>query len=88
MTDTVSTKVTRLDKVLVKSGRIIEVMNENRKKFSKAAKTYLTIQVEDANGGNERCLLFTAREMRVAEERAKKNPEDWTKKNILVDAID
>jgi hypothetical protein len=44
--------------------------------------------VEDANGRNERCLLFTPAQLRVAEERARKNREDLPKKDRLFDVID
>ena len=44
--------------------------------------------VEDADGGGERRLLFTDREIERAERRAYKNKEDLTKKSLLVDLHD
>jgi hypothetical protein len=70
----------------VVKGRLISVENKNRAFGS--AKSYIAIQVEDANGSNERCLLFTDAEIAKAEERAKKNPEDLTKKGFLTDLLD
>jgi hypothetical protein len=70
----------------VKLGRRIEVENKNQK-FG-AAKKYIAIQVENEDGKGEKCLLFTEHQLKVAEERAKKNPEDLTKKGFITDLID
>lgn len=70
----------------IKNGRILRVSNK-KKKFG-ANESYLSLWVEDSNGGNERCLLFTDYELSKAEQRAKKNPEDLTKKNILRNLFD
>jgi hypothetical protein len=70
----------------VVKGRLIEVENKDRKFGS--ATSYIAIQVEDANGRNERCILFTEAEIAKAEERAKKNPEDLTKKGFFTDLLD
>jgi len=67
-------------------GRLISVDNKNRKFGS--AKNYISIQVEDSNGRNERCLLFTKAEIARAEERAEKNIEDLTKKNFFTKLFD
>ncbi|MEX1383656.1 hypothetical protein [Lutibacter sp.] len=67
-------------------GRLISVNNKNRKFGS--AKNYISIQVEDSNGRNERCLLFTKAEIARAEERAEKNIEDLTKKNFFTKLFD
>jgi hypothetical protein len=77
---------TKMDKVRVVAGRVVMVGNEKRHRF--ASKYYYAVWVEDACGGNERCLLFTDRELKVAEERAKKNPEDCTKKCFIADLLD
>lgn len=77
-----------IDKVRVKAGRLIRVWNDERKKFSNAAPEYVSVWVEDANGSNERCLLFTQHEIKVAEERAEKNKEDLTSKGLFTDLVD
>lgn len=78
----------KIDDVKVVNGRLIRVLNGKRAKFSHADKTYFAIQVEDANGDNERCLLFTEEEIKIAEYRAKRNPEDLTEKGFIVDVLD
>lgn len=78
----------KIDNVKVKAGRVIEVQNTKRPVFSNAKKTYLSVWVEDPNGDNERCLLFTEREIRVAERRAKRNSEDIPDKGFITDLID
>ena len=78
----------KIDDVKVKSGRKIRVENTLKKKFSNAAKTYLAIWIEDSKGNNERCLLFTDKELERAEKRSIKNQEDLTNKGILTDLFD
>lgn len=75
-----------IDEVRVKSGRLIRVWNTLRKKNEK--KGYVSVWVEDADGTNERCLLFTEKELERAELRASKNLEDLTSKNFITDLID
>lgn len=122
----------------IKMGRIFVVANRNPKKLE--AIQYMAIQVEDFNGRNEQCLLFTEKEWNglpiidtklnlkrgrlypfnesdfegflikteekkddewyvvvrkiskskceLAQNRAKKNPEDLTKKSWLVNLFD
>lgn len=70
----------------VKQGRIIEVDNTERV-FGSALK-YNAVWVEDFDGDNERCLLFTEDEIKVAEERAAKNIEDLTKRSFVTDLLD
>ena len=77
-----------IDKTTVKNGRLIQIWNDNRPEFSSAKKTYWAVWVEDANGKNERCLLFTDKEIKSASDRALKNKEDLTKKNLIVDILD
>ena len=75
-----------IDQVRVKAGRLIRIWNTLRKKNEKRG--YVAVWVEDANGTNERCLLFTERELLKAEIRASKNAEDLTTKGFLTDLID
>jgi len=78
----------QIDKVSVVAGRLIRVWNDKRKKFSNANKIYFAVHVEDANGKNERCLLFTERELKMAEDRANKNKEDLPEKGFITDIFD
>ena len=78
----------KLDDVTVKSGRLIRVFNTEKKAFSNANSTYVAVQVEDADGGNERCLLFTDKQIAAAEYRARRNPEDLTSKPWWVNVQD
>lgn len=52
--------------ISVKAGMVIPVYNRNRKKFSNAHKVYNAIWVEDHDGSNERCLLFTDHELKCS----------------------
>ena len=122
----------------VKLGRLFVVENKKRKSSENAR--YCAIQVEDFEGGNEECLLFTEKEWNTlpivdtklelvegrlypftdggftgylvktteqrgeiwyvvvrkltmkkylsAQERARKNPEDLTRKSWLTDLLD
>lgn len=70
----------------VRKGRLIKVENKN-KKFG-ANDFYFAVWVEDGNGKNERCVLFSENQIKVATERARKNKEDLTKKPALVDFFD
>lgn len=70
----------------VVKGRLISVDNTDRKFGSSAS--YIAIQVEDTDGSNERCLLFTDAEIAKADERAKKNPEDLTEKGFFTNLLD
>jgi len=69
-----------LNDVKVVAGRLIPVWNTERKAFSNSKDRYLAVWVEDEDGNNERCLLFTANEIKNAEYRASRNPEDLTEK--------
>jgi hypothetical protein len=75
-----------IDKVKIKAGRLIKVFNTEPKPNSKP--WYVSVWVEDANGKNERCLLFTENEIKHAEERANKNKEDLTNKNFFTNFLD
>ena len=70
----------------VKNGRLITVGNKDRKFGS--ANEYVAVWVEDSNGKDERCLLFTQREIDNAAKRAGKNIEDLTKKSWLTTVTD
>lgn len=70
----------------VKRGRLIDVQNQKRKFGSSLG--YIAVWVEDSDGSNERCLLFTEKEIKRAEKRAKDNPEDLTKKSWFRDLLD
>jgi len=76
----------KLSSARVKAGRLIPVYNKGHKGPAKMA--YISVWVEDANGKNERCLLFTENELRCADERAQKNKEDLPKKGFLVNLFD
>jgi hypothetical protein len=75
-----------MSKTKVVKGRLISV--ENRGRTFGSSTYYIAVQVEDFNGKNERCLLFTDAEIAKAERRASKNPEDLTKKGFLTDLFD
>ena len=77
-----------MNNIKVKAGRVIRVENTERKEFSNAAKTYLTIWTEDEQGQNEEVLMFTDREIEAARVRGKKNKEDWPKKGLFTDLFD
>ena len=75
-----------IDKVKIKPGRLVRVYNTEKKKNENNG--YVSVWVEDANGKNERCLLFTEKEIQRAELRSTKNIEDLTEKNLLTDLLD
>jgi hypothetical protein len=77
-----------IDKVKIKAGRLIKVWNTEKKKFSNAAPKYVSVWVEDADGTNERCLLFTEQQIAVAEKRAETNKEDLTEKSFFTNLVD
>lgn len=77
-----------LKDVTVKSGRLIPVWNTEKKAFSNSKDRYISVWVEDCDGSNERCLLFTENEIKKAEYRASRNPEDLTEKQWWTDLFD
>ncbi len=81
-------KVQKIDKVAVKAGRLIKVVNTLKAKLSNANDVYWAVQVEDANGKRERCILLTDKELARAEYRAEKNKEDLTKKGFFANLLD
>ena len=76
----------KIDEVHVKMGRLIRVVNKDKK--AAANDWYYAVQVEDADGSNERCLLLSENVIKEGEERAQKNKEDLTTKGHLADWID
>jgi hypothetical protein len=75
-----------IDQVKVKQGRLIRV--ENTERTFGSADVYVAVQVENADGSNERCLLFTEKEIQAAQERADKNKEDLTNRSFITDLLD
>lgn len=75
-----------IDKVKIKPGRLVRVYNTEKKKNENDG--YVSVWVEDANGKNERCLLFTDKEIEAAEKRAAANQEDLTSKGFFTNMID
>ena len=51
----------KIDDLKVVLGQMIKVQNQDKKKFQN--NDYIAIQVEDENGDNECCLLFTQIEL-------------------------
>jgi hypothetical protein len=72
--------------IKVVKGRLISI--ENKEKHFSASTHYIAVQVEDSDGSNERCLLFTEKEIEKAEYRASRNPEDLTKKGFITNLFD
>jgi len=77
-----------LKDVKVVAGRLIEVWNTQRKAFSNSKNKYISVWIEDEDGSNERCLLFTEKEIKNAEYRSKRNPEDITEKSWFTNLLD
>lgn len=77
-----------IDTSRIVAGRLIRVKNTEKPVFSNEKGEYLAVWVEDSDSKKERCLLFTEREIKIAEARAKRNPEDITVKPFLQDLID
>ncbi len=70
----------------MKAGQLVKV--ENKNPHAAANDSYLAVWVEDEDGGNERCLLFTDIQIKTAQHRANQNKEDLTKKGFLTDLFD
>ena len=75
-----------IDQVKVKQGRLIRV--ENTERTFGSADVYVAVQVENADGSNERCLLFTEKEIEAAQQRADNNKEDLTNRSFITDLLD
>ena len=69
----------------VKQGKVITVTNKDRK-FG-ANEEYYAIWIEDSKK-QEKCLLFTAPQLLVAQKRARKNTEDIPKKGFWSNLFD
>lgn len=75
-----------IDRVRIKAGRLVRVWN--KRPHPSASAKYVAVWVEDADGCNERCLLFTPYEIARAEDRSSRNLEDLTKKGWFTDLLD
>ena len=75
-----------VEQARVKLGRLLTVWNSKKRKNEKVG--YTAVWVEDADGRNERCLLFTERELQKAEKRAEKNKEDIPQRSTLTMLLD
>lgn len=62
--------------VKIKAGKIIRVKNQKQRKFTNEKNVYYTIWVEDHDGGNERCIFLTEKELERIEYRSSRNIED------------
>ena len=71
---------------IARNGRLFKVENKGRK-FG-ANKHYIFTYLENSNGDNETPYLFTENELKDAENRANKNPEDLLEKNRFTDWLD
>jgi hypothetical protein len=69
-----------IDKVKIKDGRLIKVWDTNSSKIDNATPLYISVWVEDADGTNARCLLFTPTEIERAEHRTIYNMKDLIEK--------
>ena len=61
----------------IKLGQLIKVENKNKKKLEN--KSYIALQVEDLDGSNERCILFTEIELTDATNISSSN---WFSDNL------
>ena len=66
----------KIDNVLAKMGRLVHIENTNQNNKGNESDVYVAVWVEDADGSNRRCIMFTDGEIARAERRAVKNPED------------
>ena len=71
----------QLEDKKVKLGSLIKVKNTNKRKLENDV--YVALQVEDLNGDNERCLLFT--EIEIAD--MEKVQCDWIEKDLVAGRI-
>ena len=83
-----------LDDCRVVPGRIIRVLDKKKTDYDgdgfedNTKNVKYVIWVEDANGKNERALMFTKEQLEFAEKLACDNPEDIPKKGFIQDLID
>lgn len=76
----------KIDLEKVRIGRLIRVKNQEPKPM--ANPWYYSVWVEDHDKGNVRPLLFTENELRRAEHRSGKNPEDLPKRGWWVRMVE
>jgi len=76
------------EKKRVVNGRLIRVFESKRPKFTHVSKEWDAVQVEDVNGHNSRCLLFTAGEIAEAQKRAANNVEELTKEGFIIEILE
>ena len=69
----------KIDQVPARMGRLLHIENTNQCNKGNESDVYVAIWVEDADGSNRRCIMFTDGEIARAERRAAKNPEDQVK---------
>jgi len=72
--------------VTAKMGRLIPVVNQKPKQ--NACEIYIAVRVENCDGRGERTLLFTQDELKRADYRSKRNPEDHLRVSRLRDFMD
>ena len=72
-----------IDRTKVVFGRLIRLANVSKRKFSNSKDDYLAVWVENSDGSNARCLLFTDREIKLAETRSNKHPENTATEPFL-----
>jgi len=60
-----------MGELTVKLGQLITIENKERKKFEN--EKYVSLQVEEEDGSNERCILFTEKEVNTFKEIDSKN---------------
>ena len=77
----------KIDNVKVIAGRLIRVFNTEKPLLSNAKCIYTSVWVEDSCGGNERCLLCTAKELEAFRYRSSRNIEDLIYKDGTGSAI-
>lgn len=71
----------------IRLGKLVTVNNLSIKRVFKEAETYTAVWVKD-NSGTSECILLTDAELERAKFRAKRNPEDLTKRSWLSKLID
>ncbi len=82
-----------LDDCRIVPGRIVRVLDKRKEDDTdnvedETKNVKLVVWVEDANGKNERPLMFTEDTFKDAEDLAKENPEDIPQKSVLQNMID
>lgn len=69
----------QIEQVPVTMGKMIHVENTDVNRKYNELPVYVAVWVENAEGTEKQCLLFTDGEIERAVKRAAKNPEDHTK---------